>query len=151
VSTLEKPQRSLRPRINSGFGRFLIFLYALFALSASSRGLVELATKHEAPLSYALSALAGLVYIIGTICLARSTARSRRIGIVSFAFELVALLAVGVWTLVDKSRFPEPTVWSDFGFQYAFVPLAMPIFGLYWLWRAPSDAPEPGTTDDKQP
>ncbi len=148
MTVVDKSQRSLRPRINSGFGRFLIFLYALFALSASSRGLVELATKHKAPLSYALSALAGLVYIVGTVCLARSTALSRRIGIVSFAFELVALLAVGIWTLVDPSRFPEPTVWSDFGYEYAFVPLAMPIFGLYWLWKAPG-SPDPVTGDNR--
>jgi hypothetical protein len=137
MTQVDKPPRISRPRINSGFGRLLIFLYGLFALSALSRGIVELITKSEAPLSYALSALAGLIYLIGTVCLARSTKISRRVGIVSFSIELAGVIAIGIWTLVDSSAFPTPTVWSDFGFQYAFVPLAMPIFALWWLWRAP--------------
>jgi hypothetical protein len=136
-TSTEKPQRSLRPRINSGFGRLLIFLYGLFALSASSRGIVELLTKHAAPISYALSALAGLIYIVGTVCLARSTTTSRLVGIVSFSVELVGVIAVSIWTLLDPAAFAEKSVWSDFGLDYAFIPLAMPIFGLWWLWRAP--------------
>lgn len=139
TTTEKKAPRSLRPRTNSGFGRLLIFLYGLFALSASSRGIVELITKHAAPISYALSAVAGLIYIVGTVCLARSTSRSRRIGIASFSIELVGVIAVSIWTILDPAAFSEKSVWSDFGLDYAFVPLAMPIFGLWWLWRAPTD------------
>jgi hypothetical protein len=140
-TTIEKPQRSLRPRINSGFGRLLIFLYGLFALSALSRGTVELITKHAYPASYAMSAIAGLIYLVGTVCLARSTAVSRRIGIASFSIELAGVIAVSIWTMLDPAAFGEKSVWSDFGYDYAFVPLAMPIFGLWWLWRAPAPAP----------
>ncbi len=135
---VDKAHRLSRPQINSGFGRLLIFLYGLFALSALSRGVVELLTKHEYPYSYAMSALAGLIYLIGTICLARSTAVSRRIGIASFSIELAGVIAVSIWTMLDPSAFGEKSVWSDFGYDYAFVPLAMPIFGLWWLWRAPT-------------
>jgi hypothetical protein len=138
VTETDETRRSLRPRINSGFGRLLIFLYGLFALSAFSRGVVELITKHAAPASYAMSALAGLIYLIGTFCLARSTVVSRKIGMVSFSIELAGVIAVSIWTFLDPAAFSEKSVWSDFGLEYAFVPLAMPIFGLWWLWRAPA-------------
>ena len=48
----------------SGLGRALVAVYAVFALSATARSLVQLFTKaSEAPVAYVLSALAGLVYV----------------------------------------------------------------------------------------
>jgi hypothetical protein len=36
---------------------------------------------------------------------------------------------------VDKSAFPDDSVWSVYGRGYGFVPLILPIIGLYWLRR----------------
>ena len=48
----------------TGAGRALVAVYGVFALAATARSLVQLATKaSEAPLAYSLSAVAGLVYI----------------------------------------------------------------------------------------
>ncbi|MDT7585229.1 MAG: hypothetical protein QOE32_2779, partial [Pseudonocardiales bacterium] len=45
----------------TGPGRVLIAVYAVFALSATARAGVQLATKfHEAPLAYLLSAFSGV-------------------------------------------------------------------------------------------
>ena len=40
--------------------------------------------------------------------------------------------------------FPDQTVWSDFGSGYGFVPLVLPMFGMWWLWRTrPRDTSSP--------
>jgi hypothetical protein len=124
------------PRTSSGPGRVLVAVYGLFALAACSRAGVQLATRFsEAPLAYLLSALAGVVYVVATLTLARSTRTSRRIATAAIVVELVGVLTVGTLTLVDAAAFPRATVWSDFGIGYGFVPLVLPVLGLLWLRR----------------
>ncbi|MFG2042602.1 hypothetical protein [Dactylosporangium sp. NPDC048998] len=122
--------------LNKGPGRLLVAVYGVFALSAGARASVQIATKfHEAPLAYTLSALAAVVYIVATVALASSSARSRRIAVAAVGFELVGVLAVGTASLLDKQAFPDATVWSGFGQGYGYVPLVLPFVGLFWLWR----------------
>ena len=121
-----------------GFGRALVAVYAVFALAASSRSLYQLATKaDEAPVAYALSALAGVVYVVATFALATD---GRRLATATISFELVGVLAVGALTLVDADLFPDQTVWSEFGAGYLFIPLVLPFVGLWWLRRTQSGA-----------
>jgi hypothetical protein len=120
----------------TGAGRLLVAVYALFALAASARAGVQIATKfHEAPVAYVLSAFAGLVYILATVTLANGSPLARRIAVVSCSVELVGVLAVGTWSLADPATFPDATVWSGYGSGYGFVPLVLPVFGLLWLRR----------------
>lgn len=116
-----------------GPGRALVAVYAVFALSSTARSLYQLATKaDEAPVAYALSALAGLVYVVATVALATDR---RRLATAAVGFELAGVLGVGVLTLVDAALFPDATVWSDFGAGYGYVPLVLPFVGLWWLHR----------------
>ena len=118
----------------TGPGRLLVAVYALFALSASARAGVQIATKFShAPVAYLLSALAGVVYIIATVTLTRGGPTARRIAVFSCSFELVGVLAVGTWSVLDPATFPDATVWSTYGVGYGFVPLVLPVFGLLWL------------------
>ncbi len=111
-------------------------MYGLFALSAGARAGVQLATKYsEAPLAYLLSALAALVYLVATACLAKGTGTARRIAIGCVAFELVGVIVIGILSTSDKSAFPDATVWSGFGSGYGYVPLLLPIVGLWWLLK----------------
>lgn len=120
----------------SGPGRILVAVYGVFALAASARAGVQLATKFdEAPLAYLLSAFAGVVYIVATITLARGTRASRRLAWTAIGVELVGVLTVGTLSLADPEAFPKATVWSAFGSGYGFVPLVLPMIGLFWLWR----------------
>jgi hypothetical protein len=121
-------------RINRRFGRVLTFVYGLFALAASARAGVQIATKFdEAPLAYLLSALAAVVYIVATACLARGTTAARRAAIGCCAFEFVGVVIVGTASLADKGAFPDETVWSGFGAGYGFIPFVLPLIGLWWL------------------
>lgn len=123
-------------RTNSGPGRVLVAVYGIFALAATARAVVQLATKFaEAPLAYLLSALAGVVYIVATLTLARGTSASRRVAVVAIVVELVGVLTVGSLSLADAAAFPRATVWSSYGSGYGFVPLVLPFLGLAWLWR----------------
>jgi hypothetical protein len=116
-----------------GFGRVVVAVYAVFALSASARSLYQLSTKaSEAPVAYGLSALAGLVYLVATFALATNRGR---LAACAIGFELVGVLTVGALTLADAQLFPDATVWSDFGAGYGFVPLVLPFVGLAWLLR----------------
>lgn len=115
----------------TGFGRVLVAVYAIFALAASARSITQLLTKaDEAPVAYALSAVAGVVYVVATWALA--TGR-RSLALVTIGFELAGVIAVGILSVVDGSLFPDQTVWSDFGRGYGFIPLVLPFVGLWWL------------------
>jgi len=128
--------QGLPRRTNSGPGRILVAVYGVFALSATARASVQLVSNYrEAPLAYLLSAVAGVVYIVATITLARGTQASRRVALGAIVAELVGVFVVGTLSLVDPEAFPRATVWSLYGIGYGFVPLILPILGLIWLWR----------------
>jgi hypothetical protein len=131
----ESPSTSEPPAsTRSGPGRLLVAVYALFALSASARAGVQIATKFShAPVAYLLSAFAGVVYILATVTLANGSPTARRIAVVSCSVELAGVLAVGTWSVLDRATFPDATVWSGYGSGYGFVPLVLPVFGLLWL------------------
>lgn len=120
--------------ISRGPGRVLVGVYATFTLAAGARAGVQLATRYaEAPLAYVLSALAAAVYLLATVALLRNL---RRTALGAVLFEAVGVLAVGTLSLVDRSAFPDATVWSGYGSGYGFVPLVLPFLGLAWLRRA---------------
>ena len=135
---MSEPTPSRPESTRTGPGRLLVAVYALFALSASARAGVQIATKFSnAPVAYVLSAFAGVVYILATVTLAVGSPAARRIAMVSCSVELAGVLAVGTWSLADRATFPDATVWSGYGSGYGFVPLVLPVFGLLWLrrWR----------------
>jgi len=122
------------PRRTTGLGRVLVAVYGVFAVAAISRAAVQIATRFdEAPLAFCLSALAGVVYVLATLGLARSGPRWRTVAWVACSVELVGVLTVGVLSLADPAAFPDSTVWSAFGRGYGFVPLVLPVLGLVYL------------------
>lgn len=130
------PQRSALPALRHGPGRLLVGVYAILALSATARAAFQLATDFSsAPLAYLLSGVAAAVYCVATVALARATVASARLARATITFELVGVLAVGVATVVDAAAFPDATVWSGFGAGYGYLPLALPVLGLWWLSR----------------
>ena len=117
-----------------GFGRVLVAVYGIFALAATSRSAVQLATDFgDAPLAYLLSAFAAIVYIVATVSLARGDVTSRRLATVAISIELIGVLIVGTASLLFPGAFPKATVWTGFGSGYGFVPLVLPFVGLWWL------------------
>ncbi len=126
--------RGARPA--SGPGRVLVALYAVFAVAATSRAAVQIATDFdEAPVAYALSAFSAVVYVVATAALAGRGPRARRLALLACATELVGVLTVGTVSLLLPEEFPRATVWSGYGYGYLFLPLVLPVLGLWWLRR----------------
>jgi hypothetical protein len=114
--------------------RILPAIYAIFALSATSRALYTLIRKYdEAPFAYQLSLLAALTYVAVTILLFSRDASAKPAARVLIKFELVGVVTVGILSIAIPSLFLHPTVWSLFGIGYAFIPLILPIVGLFAL------------------
>ena len=116
-----------------GVGTVVIAIYGVFALSASVRASYQLLRKYEeAPLAYWLSLLAAVVYIVATFALAK---RKYDLANKTLMFELAGVLIIGTLSLTVPSLFDHPSVWSYDGMGYGFIPLLLPIFGLWWVRR----------------
>ena len=105
-------------------------------LAATGRSVLQIVEYFErAPVSYLLSALAALIYIVATIGLARGDRTSVRIASVAIVIELIGVLVVGAISYAAPDAFPDKTVWSHFGQGYGYVPLVLPVLGLLWIRR----------------
>jgi hypothetical protein len=131
-----------RADTRSGPGRILVSVYAVFAVAATARSLVQMLTKFdEAPLAYLLSGLAGVIYCVATYGLASRRSWSWLLAVAAVTTELTGVLVVGTLSVADDSLFPDQTVWSNYGSGYGYVPLVLPFVGLWWLWiRRPTGA-----------
>ena len=78
---------------------------------------------------------AALIYLVATIGLARGDRASVRLATIALTVELVGVLVVGTWSVARPEAFPEKTVWSHFGAGYGYVPLVLPLVGLWWIRR----------------
>ncbi|MFI6108447.1 hypothetical protein [Streptomyces sp. NPDC051310] len=122
----------------------LVWLYGVMSVGAVSRSALQIATEFgRAPLAYTLSALAALVYVFITYTLVRGGETARRAALVCCAAELVGVLVVGTWTVLDPGAFPDATVWSKYGFGYVFIPVLLPVTGIMWLRKAGVRRPSP--------
>jgi hypothetical protein len=123
-------------RSSLGVGNLVIAIYGVFALSATVRASYQLLRKYDdAPVAYWLSLLSAVVYVIATFALAK---RNFKLARYTLIFELVGVLAVGSLSLIAPELFAHPTVWSFFGIGYGFIPLLLPVFGLWWISRRKS-------------
>jgi len=123
-------------RTVQGPGRLIAAVYTLFALSAGARALFQIATKFShAPLAYVLSAVAAVIYLLAAICFTFPSAGSWRTAVVALCIELVGVVGVGLISILAPSLFKDASVWSQFGIGYGFVPLVLPVIGLWWLTR----------------
>ena len=135
TSPIETPAPSRRV---SGIGRLLIAVYGVLALAATGRSFVQIVRDfEEAPLAYSLSAIAAIVYIVATLALTRRSMRWYRIAWITIGFEMLGVLVVGTLSLVDPALFQHATVWSIYGNGYLFIPLVLPLLGMWWLARHP--------------
>ena len=125
-----------RGRLGKGPGVVLVAIYMVLALAATGRSIMQIALYFSrAPLAYVLSALAAVIYIVATVALARGSRTSARVAWAAIAVELVGVLVIGALSYAVPSAFPDKTVWSHFGSGYGYVPLVLPVLGLWWLRR----------------
>lgn len=119
-----------------GPGRILVVIYGVLALAATGRSILQIVEYFDrAPLAYTLSALAAVIYIVATVGMIRGDRKSTRIALFACTIELVGVLVVGALSYAVPDAFPDKTVWSHFGSGYGYVPLFLPMLGIWWLNR----------------
>ncbi|MWB99759.1 hypothetical protein [Agromyces seonyuensis] len=137
-STVAAPARRM-----SGIGRVLVVVYGILALAALGRSAVQIIERFdEAPVAFTLSGLAALVYVVATIALIAPGRVWYRVAWCTIVFEFVGVLVVGTLTLVAPELLGQgvgdpfgrtSTVWAVYGMGYLFIPLVLPILGMWWL------------------
>lgn len=144
---MTKSSRSPYSAMHTGPGRALTAVYGVFALSATARAGYQLIREFDvAPIAYSLSAFAAIVYILATICLVIGSRVSHRIAISACVTEIVGVIVVGILSYTHPEDFAKPSVWSNFGSGYGFIPLILPLIGLWWLLRVGRRANTAGLT-----
>lgn len=124
-------------RTGTGPGRVVVAVYAVLALAATGRSVLQVASYFDrAPLAYLLSSLAALIYVVATLALAKGGAVAAQVATVAIAIEAVGVVTVGTLSYLVPDLFPDRTVWSHYGSGYAFMPLVLPFVGLWWIRRA---------------
>lgn len=131
----ERPSgEKAQPGRLGGLGRVLIAVYIVLALAATFRSIYQIISKFdEAPLAYTLSAVAAIVYVLATVALIRRRGVWRNIAWAALSFELFGVFVVGTLSLAAPALFAHPSVWSNYGQGYVFIPLVLPVLGLMWL------------------
>lgn len=111
----------------------LIVAYAVLALAALGRSSFQISTKFsEAPIPYTVSAASALLYVVIALALWKSR---ESVAIVGSAIELAGVLIVGTLGYVERSWWPDETVWTGYGSAYGWVPLVLPMLALWALLR----------------
>ncbi|HWU46990.1 MAG TPA: hypothetical protein VN133_09575 [Humibacter sp.] len=134
---------SHHPGRMSGVGRVLVVVYGILALAATGRSVFQIIDRFaEAPIAFSLSALSALVYIVATVALVMRGRAWYRVAVATISFELAGVLVIGTLSLFAPAVLGlhsidpfgrEATVWSVYGMGYLFVPLVLPVLGLWWL------------------
>ncbi|WP_349827442.1 hypothetical protein [Brevibacterium litoralis] len=120
--------------MRTGPGRLLAALYGFFTLAAGMRSVVQIPRDFDqAPVALTLSGIAAAVYLVATVCLVVSTRITHHVAVASCVFEFVGVVVVGFLSLTHPEMFRVDSVWSLFGIGYGFVPLVLPVLGLWWL------------------
>jgi hypothetical protein len=132
----------LRQRPVDRIHELLPMLYAFWALAALGRAIYQYVARqpHDA-LPTHLSALAGLLYLVIAGLLRCDTPQTRRWVRWLLLLELGSVLVVGSIDWVWRP-FAYTSVWSAFGAGYGFMPLLLPLAGLWWLARQRVSAAE---------
>jgi hypothetical protein len=130
-------RRPARPR-TSGPGRTLIVFYFIMTIAALARSIFEIVARFDvAPVSYLLSLVAGLVYLVATVALVSPGRTAYLVAGSAITFELLGVLVVGTVTVLDPALFPltgdRGTVWGYYGLEYLLIPLVLPVLGLLFL------------------
>ncbi|GAA1935082.1 hypothetical protein GCM10009689_13830 [Brevibacterium antiquum] len=130
-----KRNRSPFSAMHTGPGRALTAVYGVFALSATARAGYQVIREFDvAPVAYSLSVIAAVIYIVATICLVIGNRVSHRIAIGACLVEFVGVIIVGILSFTHPEDFAKPSVWSSFGSGYGYIPLILPLVGLWWLY-----------------
>ncbi len=120
-----------------GWGRLVMVLYWVLAAATTGPALWLLIRQSEYPVGPRLVALlAGLVYVAAAIGITHNGTKMRRLAWTANITALVGPVVVGLWELGSSPTPRTLSAWSNFGVDYFYLPLVVPIIGILWLWAS---------------
>jgi hypothetical protein len=125
----------------------LIFGYGLWAVASLGRAAYQyLVRQPENLMPTHISTFVGLLYLLIIVGLRQSGPHAWWITFSLLLIELVGVLVVGTIDVIWRP-FPYASVWSNFGAGYLFMPLFMPIIGLWWMVKQRFSSQPPRTKE----
>lgn len=119
--------------------------YTVLAIAALARSGYQAATgvvvDARTGTAVALSGLAGVVYLVAAVGLRRGTPGALRVGRWCLLVELAGVAAVSL-VEIGVGGFGRAAVWSGFGVGYGYLPVVLPVLGL-WATRPGDRAGRP--------
>ncbi len=147
-SVTERLSAALPSLVGAGTLTVLIAVYGVLVLAAAGRSAYQIIDHFgKAPIAISISGASALVYILATIALIVHKGVWYRIAWVTVSVEFAGVIVVGaITTFFPDALGPDSgnafgdtaTVWTVFGQGYWFVPLVLPLAGMWWLSTHPA-------------
>lgn len=133
--------------VSAGILTVLVAVYAVLVMAALGRSIFQIVDHFsKAPVAITLSAASAVVYIVAMIALIVHRGTWYRIAWITVTVELAGVLVIGsITTFLPNALGPDSgnafgdsaTVWTVFGQGYWFIPLVLPLAGMWWLKTHP--------------
>ncbi|WP_022881745.1 hypothetical protein [Gryllotalpicola ginsengisoli] len=142
-SVTERLSAAMPRIVDTGTLAVLVAVYGVLVLAAAGRSVYQIIDHFsKAPVAISVSAASAVVYILATVALIVHRGVWYRIAWITVSIEFAGVIVIGCVTafLPDAlgpgsgNAFGDTaTVWTVFGQGYFFVPLVLPLAGMWWL------------------
>lgn len=146
-SVTERLSAAMPRLVGAGTLTVLVAVYAVLVMAAVGRSAFQIIDHFQkAPIAISISAVSALVYVLAMVALIAHRGAWYRVAWVTVSVEFAGVIIVGTIT----TFFPDAlgrdsgnafgdtsTVWTVFGQGYWFVPLVLPLAGMWWLKKHP--------------
>lgn len=135
--TSDESGRSIRDRRgpSRGWGRIIIAALWIFAAVVTYTAIADFFTLSSHALGPRLvSVIAALGYIVAAVSLTHNGRRMRVLAWTAIGFEITGVIVTGLIGMEVKEIGEIRNIWANFGAQYGFLPMLVPLVSLVWLW-----------------
>jgi len=146
--------------VGTGTLTVLIAIYAVLVMAAVGRSAFQIIDHFsKAPIAISISGVSALVYVLAMVALIVHRGAWYRVAWATVSVEFAGVVIVGaITTFFPNALGPDSgdafgdtaTVWTVFGQGYWFVPLVLPLAGMWWL-RTHPPRPAGGAAAAAQP
>ena len=146
-SVTERLSAAMPRLVGAGTLTVLIAVYAVLVMAAVGRSAFQIIDHFsKAPIAISISGLSALVYVLAMVALIVHKGSWYRVAWATVSVEFAGVVIIGaITTFFPNALGPDSgdafgdtaTVWTVFGEGYWFVPLVLPLAGMWWLKTHP--------------
>jgi len=141
--------------VGTGTLTVLVAVYAVLVMAAVGRSAFQIIDHFsKAPIAISISGASALVYVLAMVALIVHRGAWYRVAWATVSVEFAGVVIVGAITAFFPNALgpgsgnafgDTATVWTVFGQGYWFVPLVLPLAGMWWLKTHPARVRASGT------